>query len=61
MAQDEWAEGVDERQVEILRGVVERARAAMDARDAQGITDAIEALQRTLNMFKGVVAKTQVG
>jgi molecular chaperone DnaK len=43
------------------RGVLERARAAIDARDLAGLNDANEALNRTLNMFKGVVAKTRVG
>jgi molecular chaperone DnaK len=43
------------------RGVLERARQAIEARDLSGLNDANEALNRTLNMFKGVVAKTRVG
>jgi molecular chaperone DnaK len=43
------------------RSVIERARAGIVARDAQAVVDSTEALNRTLNMFKGVVAKTRVG
>jgi molecular chaperone DnaK len=43
------------------RGVCERAREAMAARQLQALTDASEALGRTLNMFKGVVSKTKAG
>jgi molecular chaperone DnaK len=43
------------------RSVMDRAKAAMQSRDAQAVIDSTEALNRTLNMFKGVVAKTQVG
>jgi molecular chaperone DnaK len=43
------------------RAVVERARGAIGSRDSQGVVDSTEALNRTLNMFKGVVAKTRVG
>jgi len=47
--------------VKKARGVVERARAAIAARDLQGLTEATEALTRTLNMFRGVVSKTRAG
>jgi molecular chaperone DnaK len=43
------------------RSVIERARAAMAKGDTIAITDATEALQRTLNMFRGVVAKAKTG
>jgi molecular chaperone DnaK len=43
------------------RAVVERARAGISARDQQAVTESQEALNRTLNMFKGVVQKTRVG
>ncbi len=43
------------------RSVIERARQGIQARDAQAVVDSTEALNRTLNMFKGVVAKTRVG
>ncbi len=43
------------------RGVCERARAAIGARDAQQLIEATEALSRTLNMFRGVVSKTRTG
>jgi molecular chaperone DnaK len=43
------------------RSVIERARNGIGARDSQAVVDATEALNRTLNMFKGVVAKTRVG
>ena len=44
------------------RSVIERARAGhRSARDQQAVGDSTEALTRTLNMFKGVVAKTRVG
>ena len=43
------------------RSVIDRAKNAIDARDAQAVIDSTEALGRTLNMFKGVVAKTRVG
>ncbi|MCA9680048.1 MAG: Hsp70 family protein, partial [Myxococcales bacterium] len=45
--------------VKKARGVVERARAAIAARDLPGLTEATEALTRTLNMFRGVVSKTR--
>jgi molecular chaperone DnaK len=47
--------------VKKARGVIERAQKGVEARDTQALTDSTEALQRTLNMFKGVVAKTRVG
>src|SRR5262249_23101792 len=37
------------------RIVIERARNAIEARDLQTVADAVEALGRTHNMFKGVV------
>jgi molecular chaperone DnaK len=43
------------------RSVIERARQAIGARDIAQVGDSTEALNRTLNMFKGVVAKTRVG
>jgi len=43
------------------RIVLDRAKAAITARDRQGVADSKEALNRTLNMFKGVVAKTRLG
>ncbi|HZS41249.1 MAG TPA: molecular chaperone DnaK [Polyangia bacterium] len=43
------------------RSVIERARQAILGRDLQAVVDSTEALSRTLNMFKGVVAKTRVG
>jgi molecular chaperone DnaK len=43
------------------RSVIERARQAIQGRDLQAVGDSTEALSRTLNMFKGVVAKTRVG
>ncbi len=45
--------------VKKARSVVERARAAIVARDLPGLTEATEALTRTLNMFRGVVSKTR--
>jgi molecular chaperone DnaK len=47
--------------VKKARSVIDRARQAIGARDLQQVTDSTEALTRTLNMFKGVVAKTRVG
>jgi len=43
------------------RIVLDRAKAAIAARDKQSVADSREALNRTLNMFKGVVAKTRLG
>jgi molecular chaperone DnaK len=40
------------------RSVVERVRASIASKDLAGLTDATEALSRTLNMFRGVVNKT---
>ncbi len=42
------------------RGVCERARAAIAAKDQKQLVETTEALSRTLNMFKGVVSKTQL-
>ncbi len=47
--------------VKKARGVCERARQAISARDAVSLGEAVEALTRTLNMFKGVVSKTRTG
>jgi molecular chaperone DnaK len=47
--------------VKKARTVIDRARQAIEARDLTAMTDSCEALSRTLNMFKGVVAKTRVG
>jgi molecular chaperone DnaK len=47
--------------VKKARGVIERTRAAVAARDLPTLTDSTEALTRTLNMFRGVVSKTRGG
>jgi molecular chaperone DnaK len=47
--------------VKKARSVIDRARQGIQGRDQQAVADSNEALQRTLNMFKGVVAKTRVG
>jgi molecular chaperone DnaK len=47
--------------VKKARSVVDRARQSIQAQDTQAVVDSTEALTRTLNMFKGVVAKTRVG
>jgi molecular chaperone DnaK len=47
--------------VKKARSVIDRARQGIGARDAKAVLDSTEALTRTLNMFKGVVAKTRVG
>jgi molecular chaperone DnaK len=47
--------------VKKARSVVDRARQSIAAQDTQAVADSTEALTRTLNMFKGVVAKTRVG
>jgi molecular chaperone DnaK len=47
--------------VKKARGVVERTRGAISARDLGQLTDATEALTRTVNMFRGVVSKTRGG
>ncbi len=39
------------------QGVIERTRVALDRRDNTALKEQIEALSRTLRMFKGVVAK----
>ncbi len=46
--------------VKKARLVLERARAAITAKDRQAVLDTKEALTRTLNMFKGVVSKTKL-
>jgi molecular chaperone DnaK len=43
------------------RAVIDRARGAIAAGELQAISESAEALQRTLNMFKGVVAKARAG
>ncbi len=43
------------------RSVVDRAKQAFDSREVQAVVECTEALNRTLNMFKGVVAKARVG
>ncbi|ACY13033.1 molecular chaperone DnaK [Haliangium ochraceum] len=45
--------------VKKARGVCERARKAIAARDGAQLRETNEALNRTLNMFKGVVSKTR--
>src|SRR5499426_1220592 len=45
--------------VKKARGVCERARQAITAKDLTTLTEATEALNRTLNMFRGVVSKTR--
>jgi molecular chaperone DnaK len=47
--------------VKKARGVCERARQAISARDSAQLIETTEALTRTLNMFKGVVSKTRTG
>jgi molecular chaperone DnaK len=47
--------------VKKARAVIERTRGAIAARDLSQLTDASEALTRTLNMFRGVVSKTRGG
>jgi molecular chaperone DnaK len=42
------------------RAVVERANAAMEMKEASAIQESVEALNRTYNMFKGVVSKTRL-
>ncbi len=44
--------------VKKARGVIERVRGTIASKDLAGLTDATEALTRTLNMFRGVVSKT---
>jgi molecular chaperone DnaK len=47
--------------VKKARSVVDRARQSIAAHDEKAVVESTEALTRTLNMFKGVVAKTRVG
>jgi molecular chaperone DnaK len=47
--------------VKKARGVCERARQAIQAKDIGAVVESSEALTRTLNMFKGVVSKTRAG
>ncbi len=47
--------------VKKARDVCERARQAIGAKDSDQVMETTEALTRTLNMFKGVVSKTQMG
>ncbi|MBK9070619.1 MAG: molecular chaperone DnaK [Myxococcales bacterium] len=43
------------------RANIDRAKAAIAAKDLAALTDVTETLQRTLNMFRGVVSKTRAG
>ena len=43
------------------RLVLDQAKSAIKMRDKQSVADCREALNRTLNMFKGVVSKTRLG
>src|SRR6186997_1368727 len=45
--------------VKKARAVVDRTRTAISAKDLTTLTEATEALNRTLNMFRGVVSKTR--
>lgn len=45
--------------VKKARAVVDRTRTAIAAKDLTTLTEATEALNRTLNMFRGVVSKTR--
>src|SRR6185369_1601120 len=47
--------------VKKARSVVDRAKQSIQAQDTNAVVESTEALTRTLNMFKGVVAKTRVG
>jgi molecular chaperone DnaK len=40
------------------RGVLDRAQQEMRGKDARGLEETLESLERTLNMFRGVVSKT---
>jgi len=40
------------------RGVLDRAQQEMRGMDARGLEETLESLERTLNMFRGVVSKT---
>ena len=44
--------------VKKARGVVDRTKQAIAAKDLTTLSEATEALNRTLNMFRGVVSKT---
>jgi len=43
--------------LEKAQGVIERTRAALERRESAAVREQVEALSRTLRMFKGVVAK----
>jgi molecular chaperone DnaK len=43
--------------LEKAQGVIERTRAALERREAAAVREQVDALSRTLRMFKGVVAK----
>lgn len=45
--------------IEKARGIVSKAKVAIERRDANAVKEQIEGLSRTHKMFKGVVAKTQ--
>jgi molecular chaperone DnaK len=45
--------------IEKARGIVSKAKVAIERRDASAVKEQIEGLSRTHKMFKGVVAKTQ--
>jgi molecular chaperone DnaK len=45
--------------IEKARGIVSKAKTAIERRDASAVKEQIEGLSRTHKMFKGVVAKTQ--
>ena len=45
--------------IDKARGIVTRARTAIDKKDAAALKEHIEGLSRTQRMFKGVVAKGQ--
>ncbi|MCA9666726.1 MAG: molecular chaperone DnaK [Myxococcales bacterium] len=47
--------------VKKARMVLDRARSSIASRDRQAVIDTKDALNRTLNMFKGVVSKTRLG
>ena len=47
--------------VKKARGVCERTRQAIGAKDGDKLQELNEALSRTLNMFRGVVSKTRAG
>jgi molecular chaperone DnaK len=45
--------------IEKARGIVSKAKVAIERRDASAVKEQIEGLSRTHKMFKGVVSKTQ--